>query len=121
MTSSCFHYGSWMTILLCLFSGGAPKGPVGLADTHPSDLSGWSLGTWPASLGGWTSWASLGCSFFAPKMPFWGSKNGGTQEMAMHGPGQLSTQVEGWIVSASPTGPFGAPPASKGRKMGWSI
>ena len=37
MTSSCFHYGSWMTILLCLFPGGAPKGPVGLADTnHPS-------------------------------------------------------------------------------------
>ena len=44
-----------------------------------------------------------------------------TQEMGMHGPGQLGTQVEGWIVSASPTGPFGAPPASKGRKMDESI
>ena len=74
MTSSCFHYGSCMTILLCLIIQGAPKGPVGLPDTHPSDLSGWSLGAWPASLGGWTSWASLGCSFFAPKTPFFESK-----------------------------------------------
>ena len=30
------------------------------------------------------------------------------------------TQVEGWIVSASPTGPFGAPPASR-QEDGWSI
>ena len=29
-----------------------------------------------------------------PKMPFFGGKMDETQEMGMHGPGQVSTQVE---------------------------
>ena len=72
MTSSCFHYGSWMTTLLCLFSGGAPKGPVGLADTHPRGL----LWVEPRAMAGQLGWKDLlgisGLAIFCTKNAHFG-------------------------------------------------